>query len=123
MPGRTVTCLYCGNQVRTDSGCYPRHSLLPKQRDNMCPLSYQRVARSGLTDRDWEHRAKQVTNLAWQLRECDPVLTWTYLTSLPADELQRLMVVALAAIPYEDLGVHDLFGWVEELPAAQVVPA
>ncbi len=122
-PARTVTCIYCGNQVRSDSGCYPRHSQSPKQRDDMCPLSYQRVPRVGLTERDWEHRAKQVANLAWQLHDCDPAIVWAYLTALPADELQRLTLVALAGIPIEGRTVDDIFDWVTELPTAQRISA
>ncbi len=117
----TVNCPYCKrSDVRAKGPTFEHHSI---QRGMPCPLSYQDVPRTGLSEDDWEARAKQIANLSWQLRDCDPQLTWAYLTAIPADELRRLMMVALAAVPIDDLGAADLFGWVEELPAAQEVPA
>jgi 23S rRNA G2445 N2-methylase RlmL len=48
----------------------------------------------------------------------DPRHVWAYLTALPAAEVQRLLVFALAAIPV-DRRVEDLFGWVANLPSAR----
>jgi hypothetical protein len=53
-------------------------------------------------------------HLAGQLRDCDPAMTWQYLTAIPSAELQRLLVVALAAIPLESKR-SELFGWVQQL--------
>lgn len=114
MPGPTTICPFCGKTVRAKSNTFDHHSSSGRV---TCPLSYQGVPRTGFTEADWEDRAKIVANLAWQLRECDPVLTWTYLTSLPADELQRLLMVALAGIPV-DLRLSDIFRWVTQLPVA-----
>ncbi|WP_268950232.1 hypothetical protein [Mycolicibacterium pulveris] len=41
---------------------------------------------------------------------------------MPANELQRLMMVALAAIPV-DRRVEDMFAWVCDLPVAKGVGA
>lgn len=72
----------------------------------------------GLTDRDHEKRAKVIADLANQVQDEDPAIVWEVLTSMPADELQRLLVFALAAIP-TDQTVDQMFAWVRQLPVAR----
>ena len=54
-----------------------------------------------------------------QVQDSDPQIVWDYLTALPADELQRLLMFALAGVPV-DRHIDDIFGWVLELPAARL---
>lgn len=103
-----------GGETATHRGRYKRHS----HNGTQCRLSHQNIPRSGDTPTDWEARAKQVTDLAWQLRDCDPTNTWAYLNVLPVEELRRLMITALAAIPC-DHNYRDLYTWVTNLPAAK----
>jgi hypothetical protein len=63
-------------------------------------------------------RATLVCDLAAQLRDVDPAVVWDYLTGLPADELQRMTMVALAGIDV-DSPISEVFGWVQQLPAAR----
>lgn len=110
-------CPHCGRGVRTINNCYYLHNT--GDYDRVCPLSEQRVPITGLTPADYASRAKLVANLASQVQDADPRIVWTYLTALPGNELQRLMMVALAALPV-DQTVAEMWAWVTELPAARV---
>lgn len=116
-------CPYCSRHVRTDHSRYVVHSITPKQMDR-CPLSDQRVPVTGHSERDHERRAYTVMDLAEQIQNSDPELVWTYLTALPADELQRLLVIALAGVPVPEAATpEDVFAWVLDLPIARTTPA
>lgn len=112
-------CAGCGRMVTTCDHRYVNHTAVEGDTHNTCPLSRQHEPITGHTNTDYVSRAHLVTDLACQLRDEDPDLVWQYLTALPADELQRMMVVALAAIPV-DRSVGDLYGWVCALPIAKV---
>jgi hypothetical protein len=73
---------------------------------------------TGLSEAAFESRAHLVANLACQLQDEDPAITFEYLTALPADELQRMLMVALAGIP-TDQTIRSIFRWVVDLPAAR----
>ena len=62
--------------------------------------------------------AQVIADLANQVQDEDPAIVWEVLTSMPADELQRLLVFALAAIP-TDQTVDQMFAWVRQLPVAR----
>ena len=81
-------------------------------------MSHKLVPASGLRPEAFETRAAIVADLAWQVHDGDPILAWDNLTAMPADELQRLLVVALAGIP-TDLKVDQIWAWVRALPVAQ----
>lgn len=104
--------------VTTKSERYADHGITHGSSD-ICRMSGQRAPIKGLTDKDFGDRAYLVADLAGQLQDLDPVIVWDYLTALPAAELQRMMMVALAAIRVEGQKVDDLFAWVCDLPIAR----
>lgn len=82
-------------------------------------MSWQRVPATGDSARSYERRAELVADLAEQVQDCDPAVVWVYLTGLSAAEVQRLLVVALAAVPV-DQTVPEMFAWITDLPIAQL---
>lgn len=120
--GDRQTCPSCGRDVsRTSGGRFCAHSI-DGQKNNPCFMSRQRAPIVGMTDEDHERRAKFVADLAWRGRDEDPRDVWDYLTVFPPDELQRLLVLALAAFPV-DQTIEETFAWVCDLPAARAVEA
>jgi hypothetical protein len=107
-------CPFCDRTVSTDSGRFGRH----RHGDGYCRMTDQHVPIVGHTATDYVSRAHLVTDLAAQVQDADPSIAWDYLTALPAAELQRLTMIALAGIPV-DQTVSDIFGWVTELPIAR----
>lgn len=83
-----------------------------------CPMSEMPVPASGVAGADYERRAATVAELAFLVQDRDPAVVWEWLTAVPAVELQRLLVVALAAID-ADKPVSELWGWVAQLPSAR----
>lgn len=124
MPDRnTMRCPACGrNDIKFNSGRFVVHSVTPGKFGDTCYMSRERTPVSGLTDRDHERRVDLVTHLAWRLKDEDPQDVWKYLAVLDAAELQRLLMLALAAIPV-DRTVDELFAWVYDLPDALAVEA
>lgn len=118
MSQERAKCPYCGREVRTDNGAFVVHSITPKKIGDTCPLAEQPVPVTGVTENDHDKRAHLIAKLAWQLRDEDPWRVRCYLTALPAAEVERLLLFALAAIPV-DQTVDEMFGWVNELPDAQ----
>ncbi len=114
----TAQCPYCGRTVRTDKGRFGRHALTAGSWGNTCPLQLEYVPITGLTADAHDRRAELIGHLAWRMKDEDPAAVWRYLTVLPADELQRLLMIALAAIPV-DRSMDELFAWVEALPDAR----
>jgi hypothetical protein len=110
-------CPGCGRRIGVRHGKFCQH-LDPGSGGEYCRLSGQRVPVTGHSDRDYETRAWTVLDLAQQVADRDPQLVWTYLTATPADELQRLLMIALAAVPV-DRPIAEVFRWVYELPAAR----
>lgn len=111
-----VPCPYCGRTISTRDNRWAVHGITYDSTD-YCPLSQQPVPITGTEPRDFVRRANIVTSLAFQLQDEDPHLIWNYLTATPAAELQRLLMVALAAIDTNKT-MSDLYGWVYDLPAA-----
>lgn len=123
MPDRnTMQCPACGRDVRFNSGRFVVHSVTPGKVGESCQMSRERTPVTGLTERDHERRVDLVTHLAWRLKDEDPQDVWNYLTVLSADEKQRLLMLALAAVPV-DRTVDELFEWVFDLPDALAVEA
>ncbi|MEX3655284.1 hypothetical protein ABFW14_08425 [Mycolicibacterium fortuitum] len=114
-------CPRCGNHVRIYSNKFDYHSANPGD-PYYCPMSKLRTPITGTTDADYESRAHLIGNLATRIQDEDPHVVWEYLTALPAAELQRMLMVALAAIPV-DQSIREMFGWVCELPAAKKAAA
>jgi hypothetical protein len=112
-----VACPRCGRTVGTDDHYYGRHGVIPDSSD-ICPMSKRRVPISGTRAEDHTARAKLIARLAAEVQDEDPLEVWDYLTTLPGDEIQRLLQFALAAIPV-DKTIHEIFGWVNDLPAAK----
>lgn len=111
---RATECPYCQRTVGVVERRYNQHPYNGTE----CPLSRQYVMVTGHGERDYENRAVIVADLAWQVQDEDPRRVWHYLTSLPGNELQQLMMLALAAIP-TDRHVEELWAWVAELPVAR----
>ena len=109
MTARTVTCIYCGREVVSRQNMYPIHG---------CPLSGRPLPAEGWSDTAFERRAHIIADLADWVQDYNPADVWTYLTALPADELQRLLMVALAGFPIHQ-SLDTTFGWVRQLPAAR----
>lgn len=110
---RRVVCLYCNRMVATHGNRWGKHSVTPGAFDR-CPLSFRPIPYPGDSHREFRGRALLVGELAAQLRDEDPWMLQVYLTSLPAEELQRLLVVALAAVDV-DKPISELFDWVTDL--------
>lgn len=113
------TCPRCGRTVRTYQGRYNTHGIEPGSPD-ICMMSKRRQPISGMNETAFESRAYLVTELASELQDEDPHVTWEYLTALPAVEVQRLLMVALAGIETEGRTLTEIFGWVNELPIARI---
>lgn len=112
-------CPHCDRSVTHYCGRYRLHSVIAKSGER-CPMTDQRVVVTGLSEWDFELRAKLVADLAEQVQDADPQVVWTYLTALSAVEVQRLLVIALAAVPV-DQTVGQMFAWVSSLPVANEV--
>lgn len=110
-------CPSCGRSVAARTGRYSVHGHQPGS-DDYCPLSQQPVPARGLSHDAHRRRAGIVCQLAAQLRDEDPALVHHYIGVQSRDELERLLVVALAAIP-TDRTLLEVFEWVTELPAAR----
>lgn len=111
-------CPRCDRAIATDCGRYKLHSLEAGSGDT-CPLSGQHIPITGHTNTDYLSRAYLVADLADQVQDRDTSVVWTILTALPAAELQRLLMIALAAVP-TDKTIDELFGWVAALPKARL---
>ena len=109
-------CPRCDRTISTHGNRWARHGITAGS-DRYCPMSKQSLIPTGISHRDFERRAAIVTDLACQVRDSDTAIVWEYLTAASAVELQRMMMVALAAIPV-DQTLRDTFGWVCELPLA-----
>jgi hypothetical protein len=112
-------CPACGRTISGDRGYYSRHGITPGSSD-LCVMSGRRNPICGNSDDDYRARAALVCDLAEELQDRDPAALWDYLTVMPAAEIQRLLVIALAAVDIEGRTVDDIFGWVTRLPVAQV---
>lgn len=113
-----VVCPRCDRSVSSHCGRYSLHSITPDG-DDHCPMSKQLIPLTGTRPLDYYRRATLVADLAAQVQDSDPAIVWDYLTATPATEIQRLMVIALAAINI-DQPIDKLYGWVYDLPVARV---
>ena len=103
----------------TKQGRYRLHTMERRRADTgYCPMSELPVPVAGNSEMAFDRRADVVAELAFRLQEADPSTVWDYLTAVKDDELQRLLLVALAAIDV-DKTVGELWGWVSDLPAAR----
>jgi len=113
----TITCPRCNRVVGINSHRYTDHSTDTWSRE-FCPMSKQHIPITGHTPTHYYGRAVMVANLAAQVRDEDPALVWDFLTALPGDELQRLMMIALAGLDTSKR-VSEIWDWITELPAAR----
>ena len=109
-------CPRCARHVSTNGNRWGVHGVTAGSGD-YCMMTKQAVMPNGTTDHDYERRAAIITDLACQMRDSDTAIVWEFLTAAPAIELQRMMMVALAAVP-TDKTLRDTFGWVCALPVA-----
>lgn len=111
-----VDCPCCGKTIGLRNHHYNTHHVTSGT--HYCPLSGQPATSCGEQPEDYRTRAATVCYLAAQLRDRDPALTYSWLCATERDELIRLMIVALAAVPV-DKPASQIFGWVTALPAAR----
>jgi hypothetical protein len=104
--------------VRTNENRYVLHNT--GEQGDMCPMTNMHLPITGDSPTAYVSRARLVANLAEEVQDADPSVVWDYLTALSGNELQRLTMIALAAVPV-DQTVEDIFGWVCELPVAKAV--
>lgn len=113
------TCHHCKRPTATTNGRrYLPHRMIANTGDN-CPMEYQIAPIRGRDAEAHEQRIDLVLDLAHQIQDADPTLVWTYLASVPADELKLLMMAALCGLDIGSKSRHELFGWLGELPAAR----
>lgn len=108
----TSICPRCGATAPVKSGRFRLHGT------PHCPMSELPVPVAGHDELDYRRRAYIVAELAGIQRDYDPATVWDYLTTVDAAEVQRLLIVALAAIDVTQT-VDELWGWVAVLPAAR----
>lgn len=114
-------CPKCGRDVKTLDYRYIQHSSTGEV-GFPCSLSGMREPLVGDSAAAYLSRAVLVGDLACRLKDEDPAVVWDYLTAVSGNELQKLMVVALAAVPV-DKSVGELFEWVSDLPKARETAA
>lgn len=112
-----MRCPRCGRDVGNSGGRWNRHGMTV-DKDDWCPMSKQTLPITGTAAIDYYRRATLVTDLATQIQDTDTGVVWDYLTTVPGDELQRLLMIALAAINV-DAPLERIYGWVYDLPAAR----
>lgn len=119
-----AVCPRCHRTVSTNGGRYSSHKNLNSDDANVCELSLMHVPYRAdqQSAMDYVGRAHIVANLAATVQDADPAVVWDYITALPPEELQRLMMLALAALPIEQT-VAEMWDWVCDLPAAKSEPA
>lgn len=112
------TCPRCNRTVATSNSMYVQHNIAAEE---ICPLSKRRVPYQShqQSAADYVGRAHIVANLAAMVQDEDPAVAWDYLTALPADELQRVAMLALAGIRI-DQTVGEMYAWVADLPVADL---
>lgn len=114
----TTTCPRCGRAISVSGGRFMLHDIAPTAREEHCPMSKQTVPITGVSPIDYYRRASLVADLATQVQDGDPAIVWDYLTALPAEEMQRLLVIALAGID-GDKTINEIWSWVLHLPVAR----
>lgn len=112
-----AACPRCERRISTHGGRYALHGITTDSAQH-CPMSKQATPVTGTAPIDYYRRANLVCDLASQVQDEDTSVVWDYLTALSAEELQRLLMVALAAIDV-NAPMERIYGWVLELPAAR----
>lgn len=116
-------CPYCGREIRVSGSRFMLHNVENVPRNGtVCPTSNQRIPITGTSNTDHANRADVLADLACQVQDQDPHIVWQYLTCLPAGELQRLLMFALAALPV-DRTLDEMWGWVKDLPISRLKEA
>lgn len=114
---RLGVCPKCGRDVKTLDYRYIQHSSTGEV-GFPCSLSGMREPLVGDSAAAYLSRAVLVGDLACRLKDEDPSQTWDYLTSLSGSELQKMTMIALAAVPV-DKPISEIYGWVCALPVAE----
>lgn len=107
-----IACVYCGRDITTVQGRYVRHATPDGA---PCPMERFRHPITDTGPDGHEKRVTTVMDLAARMRDEDPALVWAYLTGTPAAEVQRLLCIALCAIPDDIEPRAGLLGWVWDL--------
>lgn len=112
----TMDCPSCGRpDVKTIRHTWSNHT--DPERMASCWLSGQPVTQAQLDEHRHCKRAQTVANLAYRMRDEDPIQVARYVRQLDRAELEALALTALTAInPDQTLG--QMFGWVDDLGRA-----
>lgn len=110
-------CPRCDRTIATDASRFKPHSVVEGEFGE-CPMSGQHTPIAGHTPTDYLSRGYLVADLAQQVQDQDTRVVWDVLTALPAAEVQRLLMIALAAVP-TDQPIAEMFAWVAKLPVAK----
>lgn len=111
------TCPMCNRTLATDGGRFSRHTTQYRG-DEICRMTEQYAPVLGQSATDYMSRAYMVADLAEQIQDRDTAVVWDVLTAVPAAELQRLLMLALAAVPI-DKSLNEIYAWVCDLPASR----
>lgn len=88
-----ITCVGCGRGVRTIHGCYNRHHSV-KGGGTYCFMSEQHAPITGHTDQAMISKAQLVAKLAMRIQDEDPHQVWRYLTAMPGELVQEMLMIA-----------------------------
>lgn len=114
-----ITCVGCGRGVRTIHGCYNRHHSV-KGGGTYCFMSEQHAPITGHTDQAMISKAQLVAKLAMRIQDEDPHQVWRYLTAMPGELVQEMLMIALAGLDIEGRTVGEIWDWVRQLPDARI---
>lgn len=108
-----VECPDCGRMVTTaPPNRFMRHSTYPT--GPLCSQSGRPVTADAVLATAHHRRAEQVMYWAQILRDEDPRRVWSWIKHADRDELNAMMMTALAALD-PDKSLAETFGWVKGL--------
>lgn len=114
-----ATCPGCGRDVYAYNKRFSRHPATRWDRgQGDCFMSDQHIPIEGHTDAELEERCRVVLDLAMQVQDMDVSIVWNVITAMNSRQLQELLMIALAAVPFEDKRIEDVWAWVTTLPDA-----
>lgn len=107
MTSERVVCPGCGQTVTVAYGRYSFHRAGLSVRP--CFMTGMPLPVKGIHEEAMEERARIVACLASQIQEGESAHVWWYLTAVPAQFVQELLQVALAAIPVEGKQAEEIW--------------
>ena len=102
-----VVCPGCGQTVTAAYGWYSFHRAGSSVRP--CFMAGMPLPVKGIHEEAMEERARIVACLASQVQEGESAHVWWYLTAVPAQFVQELLQVALAALNVEGKEAEEIW--------------